>query len=134
MALITWDDRLKTGHATIDRQHQELVAAVNRLHAAMKQGKGKDEIGPTLTFLRDYTVSHFKTEEDLMARHAYPAQDRHRQIHKDLVNQVNDLVERYEKGTVTLTMPVMNFLEKWLTEHILGEDYRLAEHLRKMGA
>lgn len=134
MALITWDDRLKTGHGRIDGQHQELVEAVNRLHAAMKQGKGKDEVGPTLTFLRDYTMSHFKMEEELMDRHAYPGKDKHRQIHKDLVDQVADLVDRYQKGTATLTLPTMTFLEKWLTDHILGEDYRLAEHLRRVGA
>lgn len=29
-----------------------------------------------------------------------------------------------------ITLPVMNFIEGWLVEHIQGEDFRLAEFLR----
>ena len=131
MALMLWDKKLETGNAQIDEQHKALVDALNNLHAAMKQGKGKDEVAKILVFLRDYTVSHFKMEEGLMDRSAYPAAASHKKIHADLVSQVADLVDRFEKGTTALTLPVMNFLEDWLTKHIMGEDFRLAEFLRK---
>jgi hemerythrin-like metal-binding protein len=131
MALITWKPELATGHETIDEQHQSLIDAFNRLHTAMKQGKGKDELGSILVFLKDYTVSHFKMEEGLMDRSAYPGATMHKAIHRELVNQVADLVERFQKGTGVLTLQVMDFLEKWLTDHIQGEDKMLAEHLRK---
>jgi hemerythrin-like metal-binding protein len=130
MGLIIWDHRLETGHTTIDEQHKELVAAYNRLHGAMKQGKGREELGGILTFLGDYTVSHFRMEEDLMVRHAYPQAQRHRDIHADLVKQVVDLTNRFHGGAA-ITLPVMDFLEDWLTKHIQSEDKRLAEHLRK---
>lgn len=133
MALITWDANLATGHKTIDEQHQALIEAFNCLHAAMKQGKGKDEVGRTLVFLKDYTVEHFRMEEELMQRYAYPASARHKGIHHELVGNVSDLVERFQKGTGSLTLPVMDFLEKWLVDHIQGEDVRLAEHLRSKG-
>ena len=60
MALISWDARLETKHTKIDEQHKALIQAFNDLHVAMKQGKGKEEVGRTLTFLKDYTVTHFK--------------------------------------------------------------------------
>jgi len=131
MALMLWDKRLETGNAQIDEQHKALVDALNNLHAAMKQGKGKDEVAKILVFLRDYTVSHFKMEESLMDQSAYPAAPSHKRIHADLVAQVADLVDQFEKGTTALTLPVMKFLEDWLTKHIMGEDFRLAEFLRK---
>lgn len=130
MAILTWDTRLETRHPKIDQQHQALIQAFNDLHAAMKQGRGKDEVGRTLTFLKDYTVSHFRMEEDLMAQSAYPHQGRHRERHADFVRQAEDLVQQFQAGRTLITLPVMNFIEGWLLEHIQGEDFRLAEYLR----
>jgi hemerythrin-like metal-binding protein len=133
MALIVWDDRLATGHAKIDEQHKSLVEIFNRLHGAMKQGRGKEEVEGILVILKDYTVTHFAMEEDLMARHDYSGAAQHRKIHADLVHQVADLVARFQEGKSTLTLPVMNFLEDWLVTHIQGEDCRFAAELRTKG-
>jgi hemerythrin-like metal-binding protein len=133
MALIVWDQKLETGHGKIDEQHQSLVEIVNRLHGAMKQGKGKEELGGILVFLKDYTVSHFAMEEQLMAQHSYSGTVQHKAIHAALVAQVADLVEQFQQGKATLTLPVMNFLEDWLVKHIQGEDYKFALELRGKG-
>ena len=50
-----------------------------------------------------------------------------------LVAQVAELVDKFQKGTATLTLPVMNFLEDWLVQHIQGEDYRFALELKSKG-
>jgi len=133
MALIVWDQRLETGHSKIDEQHKSLVEIFNRLHGAMKQGKGKDELGGILVFLKDYTVTHFAMEEALMDQHSYSGAVQHKQIHADLVRQVAELVGKFQQGTATLTLPVMNFLEDWLVKHIQGEDYRFALELKSKG-
>jgi hemerythrin-like metal-binding protein len=133
MALIVWDSRLETGHGKIDEQHQSLVEIFNRLHGAMKQGKGKQEVEGILVFLKDYTVTHFAMEEQLMVTHNYSGAEKHKQIHADLVRQVADLVDQFQRGTATLTLPVMNFLEDWLVQHIQGEDYRFALELKSKG-
>jgi hemerythrin-like metal-binding protein len=130
MAIISWDARLETKHPKIDEQHKALIQAFNDLHVAMKQGKGKDEVGRTLTFLKDYTVTHFKMEEELMAQSAYPLAQRHQERHRDFVKKAEDLVDQFNNGTTLITLPVMTFIEGWLVEHIQGEDFRLAEFLR----
>jgi hemerythrin len=129
MGLIAWNAKLETGNPRIDEQHKALIAAFNDLHGAMKAGKGKEEVGKTLVFLKDYTVTHFKMEEDLMARSAYPALARHKAIHADLLGQVGEHVRKFQEGSA-LTMTVMNFLEDWLMVHIQGEDMKLAAHLK----
>jgi len=130
MALIVWDERLETGHAAIDEQHRSLVEILNRLHLAMKQGKGKDELEGILVFLQDYTVNHFAMEERLMAAHRYPGAGQHRRLHAELLAQLGELVARYQAGSTLLTLPVMNFLEDWLVGHIQDEDCRFAQALR----
>lgn len=130
MALMTFDKRLEVGHPKIDQQHRTLVEAYNALHNAMKQGKGKEEVVRTLKFLTDYTVQHFAMEEGLMASNGYPQAPRHKELHKDLVTQASDLLKKVESGQAMVSIQVMSFLEGWLTEHIMGEDFRLAEFLR----
>ena len=130
MGLITWDSGLDTGHAKIDEQHRALVDAFNKLHAAMKQGRGKDELQDTLSFLKDYTVSHFAMEGELMDRTGYPGGHAHKAIHADLVAQVQELTDRFRQGKTALTLPVMDFLEGWLIHHIKEEDVRLAQYLK----
>ena len=133
MGLITWKASLETGHAKIDDQHRSLVAAFNELHAAMKQGKGKDELGRTLAFVKNYTMEHFAMEEELMDRFGYPGAIEHKGIHGSLVSQVTELCHRFEEGRTSLTLPVMDFLEGWLVDHIQGEDVRLAQFLKTRG-
>lgn len=133
MGLISWKSSLETGHAKIDEQHRALVEALNNLHTAMKQGKGKDELSRTLSFLKNYTVEHFRMEEELMDRYQYPGVIEHKGIHGSLVSQVTELCIRYEEGRTALTLPVMDFLEGWLIDHIQGEDVRLAQFLKAKG-
>ncbi|HWQ08907.1 MAG TPA: bacteriohemerythrin [Holophaga sp.] len=129
MAFMNWSSALEVGHPKVDEQHKSLVKAVNDLHDAMKQGKGKDELGRVLHFLADYTATHFQTEEGLMQRGAYPGYSAHKAIHEDLLKQVADLVSRFDSGQSVMTIKVMDFLNEWLVRHILGEDVRLAKFL-----
>jgi len=133
MAYMLWRPTLEVGHPQIDSEHQSLVEVLNRLHAAMKQGKGKEEVEKVLVFLKDYTVGHFKAEEALMMTHNYPGAPTHMAIHADLVKQVSDLIADYRSGKAVLTSAVLDFLEDWLVKHIMGEDKALGEFLRSKG-
>lgn len=130
LAYMQWRSSLEVGHDQIDREHRSLVDALNRLHAAMKMGKGKEEIGQVLVFLMDYTESHFKTEEAMMLKHGYPAAQRHLAAHADLVQQVSALVTNYHAGRALLTGAVFDFLEGWLVKHIMSEDKVLGDFMK----
>ena len=66
MPLFNWSAQYETGILLVDTQHKKLVDAINTLHDAMKEGKGKEKIESTLNFLVEYTVLHFSAEEKLM--------------------------------------------------------------------
>jgi len=126
-----WDPRLDTGHPVIDAQHRELLEAIHALHTALRKGEGKEGLAKVLGFLRDYTSVHFREEEALMSRHAYPDQLRHTHSHSELVAQVDVLLDQLRAGTQVLSFTVIGFLKTWLTDHIRGEDFHLAEYLRR---
>jgi hemerythrin-like metal-binding protein len=70
MTFMVWNEHLETGIDIVDRQHRGLVDMLNQaapLLAASSRESMRD-IGPLLDGLLDYAGTHFRTEEELMAR------------------------------------------------------------------
>lgn len=133
MALIEWNQALSVAIKQFDDQHQQLVAMVNQLHQAIKEGQGADTLHLILTGLVQYTQSHFAAEEALMEQYDYPEYPRHRQEHADLVRQVEEISVQLEKGSRLQPINVMQFLVNWLTNHIKGEDKRYTAFFQSKG-
>lgn len=131
MALMEWNDQFKTGILQIDSQHRKLVEIINSLHDAMREGKGKEVLAPVLGSLVNYTRTHFKDEERLMAQYGYPKLETHKVIHQKLVDKVMDLQEKFNSGNVFITVEVMIFLKDWLSGHILGDDMKYVPYINK---
>lgn len=129
MALITWSKQFEVGHPEIDKQHQELIRIVNRLHDAMLARQGRDALGAVFKDLDAYTRMHFRTEEDLMARFGYGEAVSHKKIHDDLIGELKKLHADFDAGKLSVTMATMTFLQNWLTKHIAQVDKKLSSFL-----
>lgn len=128
-----WRPTLEVGHAQIDAEHRTLVDALNRLHDAVAEGRGDEEVLAVLSFLRDYTVTHFRSEEALMITHRYPGLAAHLAAHARLVTRVSELMADLRAGRAEVVEAVQTFLAAWLTEHIQGMDKELGWFLRSRG-
>lgn len=133
MALMNWNDSLSVGVKTLDEQHKGLVQTLNELHAAMMRGDAKGATGPLLDKLVRYTREHFAAEEALMSRAQYPSTSQHRTRHRDLTRQVEDYVQRYRSGEITLNVQLLNFLRDWLINHIQKEDQNYGPWMAAQG-
>ena len=135
MPRMTWGDQYSVGVPSIDTQHQKMMALLNRLHDGMMAGTDKIALGGTLQALIDYTMMHFKFEEDLLARADYLDCAAHRQEHAELMRQIQAIRQEYEKvGPRAVTIPVLSFLANWIANHILGTDMRYRQHMIAKGA
>lgn len=105
------------GVGEIDRQHQVLFAAINRLLAATAQAKGRAEIGGTIASLGNYVVRHFGDEEKLMARSAYPAAAEHREQHARFLTNFAALKASFDNdgATPVLVIAVQRHVRDWLS-------------------
>ena len=128
MALMEWNSTLSVSVPGIDAQHQKLIALVNRLHDAMRAGKGAAMIGAVLDELVAYTRTHFAHEEALMRAHRYPGADAHVAEHRKLVSSVEALQADLKAGQL-LSMTVMEFLQSWLSTHICQSDKQYTPYL-----
>ena len=77
-----WTNDLSAGVEQIDSQHKELIARINTLLDAMKQGRGRTEVGQTVSFLSDYVATHFGEEEKYMTSFCYPSSTGTRRLTK----------------------------------------------------
>jgi len=132
MSYFKWSDELAVGNTFIDADHQKLIDMVNRLHDLMQEGKGKDVLGKVLNNLIAYTKEHFKREEDFMRNIRYASFAAHREEHEKLLKQVQELHDKFETGTATLSIQVLHMLRDWLINHIGKSDKQLANATREI--
>ena len=130
MAIITWSDSYSVNSAPIDSQHKKLFALINDLHDAMLKGKGKDILGPTLDALMDYSREHFVAEEQMLEKLKYPELAVQKAEHAIFIKKISELQTLQKTGKLVLTMPVMEFLTSWMSNHILKNDKKYSTYIR----
>ena len=129
-----WKEDLETGIEKIDFQHKELFKAVNGLIDACHDNKGFKVIDDTITFLLNYTISHFNEEEALQQKGGYPDYPNHKKLHEDFRTQAQELAEKVKVGhSIDVVMELSRLIGDWLIKHIKKEDKKLGEYLKEKG-
>lgn len=131
MAFVEWDEKYSVGNEEIDRQHKKLFEIINGLFEGIKKREGKESLQKALQSLIEYTQDHFATEESYFEKTNYPDTERHKQIHKELVEKVGKIGKEIEKGTAGISIEFLDFLVSWLQNHILLTDKKFAPFLKK---
>jgi hemerythrin len=130
--MITWRETYNIGVGEVDHQHQQLVVKLNEFLDACLQQKGKEKIIETLSFLKDYTLEHFKSEEDIMLKYKYPEYEEHKKDHDDFVATVVELEQGIinQGPTILSTLKLNRTLTDWLLTHISKNDMKIGQYLR----
>lgn len=133
MALMQWNNSFETKIKKIDEQHKGLVTILNELHDSMLKGDSNSELGKTLEKLVNYTVTHFKTEEEFFEKFSYPDSVKHKAEHSDLAGKASALLKDHKAGKTVVSADLMYFLKDWLKNHILGSDKKYGPYLNSKG-
>ena len=119
-----WDPvRLTTHIDAMDREHEKLVAIMNRLYERHEAKATKAELSSIVRELASWTITHFEHEEKFFDTLPYSQANVHKKIHKDLIARLTDHKAEFEK-TGVLTPAFFQFLKTWLTAHIMGIDVK----------
>lgn len=130
---IQWSSSYSVNIKLVDEQHKQLMKLINDMHRAMREKKSKDIVGSILNELLDYTVKHFKVEEDWFQQYQYPEYSTHKGIHEKLIKSALDLKARFDKGEEFVNVELMNFLKNWLLNHIMKIDKKYMPFLNSKG-
>jgi hemerythrin-like metal-binding protein len=126
---LVWDHVLCVGIDEIDDDHRRLVDLFNILNHSVEEGDAADYTGAVLEELINCTVWHFSHEERLMLKYGYEGTEEHKMEHQELVKSARQLQQKYIQAGKLDEQEDLQFLEHWLTEHILVADNRLASYL-----
>ncbi len=128
---LVWQDGYRIGVQKIDEQHQHLIVLIVKFYNAVQEGKARQMTIELISNLIDYTKTHFKDEEDLMKKYAYPDYEMHKHDHEKFVQEVIDATKTYMQGGVLPSNKVLSFLANWLVDHILNHDKKMGLYLKE---
>ncbi len=134
MATYLWRDEFSIGHPEIDRQHQQLFALLDKLYDAVcigdQNSAAERAVEMAVAELVSDTRSHFDLEESLMRESGYVGLEQHQQQHQQLLSRVDEKVAALRSGDKLISIELLEFMNLWLTQHILKSDAQLAQVLR----
>jgi len=121
---IPWDDKYKIGIENIDIQHKKLFDLVNDLYDLDTSEDNKEEIRVILYRFSDYMQTHFQDEEKYMLSIGYPQLDKHKKIHKGIIDALSLIIHTPAKLSIIQTkMRVV--AKRYLVDHIIREDSKI---------
>ncbi len=121
---------LETGNLIIDREHRELLGAVNKLLEACEKGQGQTEMRNALDFLLRYVDRHFAHEEQLQTQHKYPEYTMHKRFHESYTAKLRQIAGRVGPGGPSAAdLAGLNSHIALLVSHIRTADKKLGAFL-----
>ena len=129
---IVWGHVLSVEVDEIDEDHRKLVGIFNILNHAIADGESPDYLAAVLEELVNCTVWHFSHEERLMLKYRYEDIEEHKALHRELIKSARALQQKILQADNTMADEDIEFLERWLTEHILTEDMKLGSYLSQV--
>jgi len=127
---ILWDNSYSVGNYTIDTQHQQFIAIINELYESFVDQTTAKKMETILGELIDYSHYHFRTEEELLNKYAYPEAEDHAAKHAEFTIKIKEFLDDFRSGRSSLTFQLMNFLRNWLLNHLRGEDQKFAPYIK----
>lgn len=118
---------LVIGNDVMDQQHAVLVELFNALDQPTAD---LAQLAPAFASYADF---HFEEEELLMASFNDPEAAHHIAEHREYRARVGQMLEAALAGQPGVKDALLRFTERWLADHILGTDKRLASFLTHAG-
>jgi len=121
---IQWKESYSVGNKLIDSQHKKLVKMLNTMIQNEDAGVDSEVISDVLSEMIEYAGSHFNYEEGYMEQIAYPELKMHKEEHKQFKLKAGHLCMATMKDETSVPEEILQFLFKWLINHILHSDMK----------
>lgn len=129
--IVEWSDDLATGLELIDSQHKMLCAYINSLYRASRRNAPKEDILDIVNSLKNYTATHFSTEEQYFTHSGYHDVERHKEVHRNFVAKVAEVERDLQHGRIDVGDSLLDFLKRWLLNHIKVTDHEYVPFVKQ---
>ncbi len=128
-----WEEKLRLGIPGIDNDHMALFRLLSEMRAAVYEGRGEAATAALLDDLVTYVRVHFGREERLLKQHQYPDLEDHVREHNAFARMMIEFQADHRQGIGDLSHDLLDYLNQWLSKHILGTDRKYAGYLDERG-
>jgi len=125
MAQIEWRQEFSIGIASVDQEHESLVAQINQLYEQLGLPLDTVTIEAFLDNLEADISAHFALEELLMQEADFAEYADHKQDHERLLDQIHDMKFHFAEDPDTGRELLVNSLSDWFSNHFRTLDVRL---------
>lgn len=119
---INWTNKFSIGNTEIDGAHKKLIDIYNEMEEFVRSKQTSREFARILSEMTDYSLTHFKREEEYMHKMAYPKLPEHEKYHRDYIFKVATYNNDLASNNSLCLSEIMKFLEVWWVHHILEID------------
>lgn len=124
--MLEWKDEYSVGIELIDTQHKRLFEIGNQAYELLNNDfylDKYDRIVQILKELKQYTIYHFKSEEDYMLSISYKKYFSQKVEHDDFIKKINDVnLDKIDKDQDAYIRDLLAFIFDWILDHILKKD------------
>jgi hemerythrin len=124
--MLVWKKEYNTGVKHLDEQHQKLFEIGNSAYELLNNSLVIDKYDKVISIieeLKNYSIFHFNSEEEYLLSIGYKKFLSHKVEHDDFIEKVNGLdFNVVDEGQNEYILNILEFVFKWITEHILGKD------------
>lgn len=122
MAWLNFTEDYLTGIPEIDYEHRKLFELINMLFEATMSRRSEKVVSAVIEELKNYTVYHFRNEENIFEPTMYPNKAKHIEEHNEFVQNIMLFEEDFKSGRSSVSLEILDFLKHWLTDHICVRD------------
>ena len=131
--MIEWDDKYSVGISKIDDEHRQFIDIINMAIATNESSDNSGELREVLYRITKYALNHFSTEENYMIEFNYPEYQYHKEEHHDFSRKVIEYCERVNKGDSQFADIILEYLKRWLINHIQVTDRKYIDCFKRNG-
>lgn len=125
-------EEFKTGIDFIDEQHARLFEIADEAYNLLKDDftlDKYDKVVGLIDELKDYTIFHFKSEEEYMDSINYKKRFTQKTEHDAFIKELDEVDYRsIDNDPEQYILKILEFLNQWLTGHILHNDKLISQH------
>lgn len=133
--MYTFTDDCITGIEKIDEEHRHLFELLNEIDDELRQPENDIRLTSMkiMKELKEYASYHFKDEEEYMESIQDEELPRQRRAHQAFIQKINsfNLVGASNEQVITITHEILDYMARWLLNHIIGSDTMIGKFQSK---
>ena len=119
---VKWDKSISVDDNELDEQHIRLFEFANSLLLKYHEKSDYEVVLRAINSLVDFSIYHFKYEEDILKKRGYPNIDNHIKLHDNFRKKIAGFKARLDNDDAGVMDSIIIYLIDWIKHHTHVED------------